>query len=88
MGDPKMYTLKVEGGKIGDFTGIQIQFQEEGEENTELKDAITRLLTPPAQQTSTVQQLSGTDGGRRRKRRTKVKSKKRAHRRKRTRHQH
>jgi hypothetical protein len=86
MGDPKMYTLKVEGGKIGDFTGIQIQFsQEEGEENTALKDAITPLLTPPAQPSSTVQQ---SNGGRRRKRRTKVKSKKRAHRRKRTRHQH
>lgn len=76
----KMYTLNVEGGKIGDFTGIQIQFSQEGQENTALKNAITPLLTPPAPPSS--------DGGRRRKRRTKVKSKKRAHRRKRTRHQH
>jgi hypothetical protein len=81
MGDPKMYTLKVEEGEIGGYAGIQFS-KEEGEENSALKAAITPLLAPPAQQ------LSGHDGGRRRKRRTKVKSKKRAHRRKRTRHQH
>jgi hypothetical protein len=85
MADPKMYKLKVEEGEIGGYAGINIQFSKEGEENTALKDAITPLLTPPAQPSSTVQQ---SNGGRRRKRRTKVKSKKRSHRRKRTRHQH